>query len=80
MAYKYEKGIGDPNKVNSMHDGNTIRYKSTIKTKDGRVFWIGKGLNNKEAPYMELVQSISGRWYNVNLNNGMAYDTQLKGK
>ena len=78
--FKFEKGIGDAGeKLNSMADGRTLRYQSTVKMKDGRVFWLKTSvINDSIGKHMVILESISGRKYNVNLNNGIAYSTTLR--
>lgn len=77
MTYAYQNGVNREieEQVGKMRF-QIRRY--FVEMEDGRVFFEGRGHNDTIAPhYVVLACKKTGVHFNVNLNNGRAYRTNL---
>ena len=77
MKYEWEKGFR--REILEMMNKCSLSYHyGIVEMEDGRVFMESRCYNDNVKPCYEVLTSKeTGQRYNVNLNNGMAYWTNL---
>ena len=77
MKYEWEKGFRRET-LEMMNKCSLSYHYGIVEMEDGRVFMESRCYNDNVKPcYEVLVGKETGQRYNVNLNNGMAYRTNL---
>lgn len=76
MKYTWENGFKRET-LESMNKCSLSYHYGIVEMEDGRVFMERRCYNDNVKPCYEVLTSKEGVRYNVNLNNGMAYLTNL---
>ena len=75
MAYEYEKGFNE-HRVRIIK--STRKEQNFIKVGEDEYYMKRKAHNNTVAPCYKIVNRIEdGKKFNVNMNNGIAYECEL---
>lgn len=73
--YKYSNGLSESGKKAALLANP---YVSFVKTTDGETFYYSRINNDSVKPcYKVVINSYNGERLNANLNNGIAYKTNL---
>lgn len=77
MKYEWEKGFRRET-LEMVNKCSLSYHYGIVEMEDGRVFMESRFYNDNVKPCYEVLTSKeTGQRYNVNLNNGMAYRTNL---
>lgn len=77
MRYNYQDGIERETAEQIVNNRDCCR-QGLVEMEDGRVFFTHRGFNDRVAPHLQVMRcKKTGVKFNVNLNNGIAYNTHL---
>ena len=76
-TYKYQNGVTREIAQQVVNNRHCCR-QGLVEMTDGRIFFTHKAYNDEVAQHLEVMASKqTGVHFNVNLNNGIAYQTHL---